>query len=60
MITERRFANYPRRGEIYRAFAHGKEGRPVLIISPDGRNEYAHECPRDTAVHSTSHPRLLT
>ena|SRR6266498_3439260 len=35
--------DFPRRGEMYRAFAHGKEGRPVIIISPNGRNEFAHD-----------------
>jgi len=42
-MTEARFVDFPRRGEIYRAFAHGKAGRPVLVISPNGRNEHAND-----------------
>jgi mRNA-degrading endonuclease toxin of MazEF toxin-antitoxin module len=33
---------FPRSGEIYRAFAHGKN-RPVLVISPNGRNQYGRD-----------------
>jgi mRNA-degrading endonuclease toxin of MazEF toxin-antitoxin module len=42
-LTDSADRDFPKRGEIYRAFAHGKEGRPVVIISPNGRNEFAHD-----------------